>query len=79
MRNKLIIFTVIIIGIIIAAVTVFNPSKAEDGPALYVTAEKESLQLRLQPQVNCQPKGRLKLWGQLMHVTLGLDKLLFKS
>ncbi len=40
MRNKLIIFGVVIVVIIIAAVQFFNPSKAEETTSLYAMAEK---------------------------------------
>jgi len=40
MRNKLIIFGIVIVAVIVVAVKVFNPSKAEESAVLFAEAEK---------------------------------------
>lgn len=40
MRNKLIIFGIIIVAVIVVAVKVFNPSEAEEAISLFATAEQ---------------------------------------
>lgn len=40
MRNKLIIFSIIIVAVIVVAVKIFNPSKAEESAVLFAEAEK---------------------------------------
>jgi len=39
MKKKLIIFSIVVVAAIVVAVTVFNPSKAEEGASLFTTAE----------------------------------------
>ncbi len=40
MKKKLIIFGIVVVTVIVVAATVFNPEKAESGPALLTTVEK---------------------------------------
>lgn len=75
MRNRLIIFGIVIVALIITAVTVFNPSKGEEGPALFVTAERGDFTVEVTTTGELSAERSTKIMGPINARDFGIRQI----
>lgn len=75
MRNKLIIFGVVIVALIVVSVTVFNPSKNEDTGALFATAELGEFTVEVTTTGELSAERSTKILGPVAARDYGIRQL----
>ncbi|MBO6497482.1 MULTISPECIES: efflux RND transporter periplasmic adaptor subunit [Roseivirga] len=75
MKKKLIIFGVVVVTVIIVAATVFNPSSAEEGPALFTTAERGEFTVEVTSTGELSAERSTKIMGPLNAREYGIRQI----
>ncbi|GHE64714.1 MULTISPECIES: HlyD family efflux transporter periplasmic adaptor subunit [Roseivirga] len=75
MKKKLTIFALVVVTAIIVAATVFNPSSAEEGPALFATAEKGSFTVEVTTTGELSAERSTKIMGPINAREYGIRQI----
>lgn len=75
MKKKLIIFGIIIVGVIIVASVVFNPSSSEDGTSLFATATKGDFTVEVTTTGELSAERSTKIMGPIAARDYGIRQM----
>lgn len=79
MKKKLIIFGIVIVGVIIVASVVFNPSSTEDGTSLFTTATKGEFTVEVTTTGELSAERSTKIMGPMAARDYGIRQMTVQS